>query len=200
MDVLENALSAMLAECRRPECLVLALSEVAWDERKSLALKRGTVERAIELVAAGLGLDHMAVIRSFIWEGMSDPAGCVAEARRLLALQSRDGEHLPAPWRLVPLLRGFALKHRGVPVPEVPTPVRPTPGPEYRDPPWSRFSEPPQSMRWRMGPGEEYVDNWLLRWRRSSAEERTGWLAEFPAPVEWSDWLAALQTGTPGTD
>ena len=55
--------------------------------------------------------------------------------------------------------------------------------------PWEAFTEPPSSMRWRMGAGEDIVTDWLPRWRAMDSSAQEAYLAKHPPPDSWRDWL-----------
>jgi hypothetical protein len=59
--------------------------------------------------------------------------------------------------------------------------------------PWEAFPEPPSSMRWRMGAGEDVMTDWLADWRAMDAAARQAYLANHPMPDEWRDWLRLAQ-------
>lgn len=59
--------------------------------------------------------------------------------------------------------------------------------------PWEAFPEPPSSMRWRMGAGEDVVTDWLAHWRGMDAAARQVYLANHPPPDAWRDWLRVVQ-------
>ena len=56
-------------------------------------------------------------------------------------------------------------------------------------PPWDEFPEPPSSLRWRMGPGEDYITEWVSFWRRLPATMRQEYLVRHPPPAEWKEWV-----------
>lgn len=56
-------------------------------------------------------------------------------------------------------------------------------------PPWTAFPEPPASMRWRMGPGEDYLDDWLRHWEVLNPDGRAAYLAQHPPPEAWKEWM-----------
>ncbi|MFN0064317.1 MAG: hypothetical protein ACKVPX_17550 [Myxococcaceae bacterium] len=68
------------------------------------------------------------------------------------------------------------------------------PGEAAPKPPWEAFPEPPTSMRWRMGPGEDYMDKWHTFWRGLTASEKREYLANHVPPAAWAEWATrALQ-------
>jgi len=60
-------------------------------------------------------------------------------------------------------------------------------------PPWTFAPEPPSSLRWRMGPGEDYMDRWFAYWRSLTAEQRDAFLKSTPVPTEWQYWVDLLK-------
>jgi len=69
----------------------------------------------------------------------------------------------------------------------------PLPIPEYEGPPlpppWTQFSEPPTSLHWRMGPGEDCVARWWHFWRCLPPSEQRKYFVEHPPPAEWKAWM-----------
>jgi hypothetical protein len=59
-------------------------------------------------------------------------------------------------------------------------------------PPWQAFPEPPYSLRWRMGPGEDFMDRWLSFWEGLPESVRRDYLSRYPPPPVWSEWLARI--------
>lgn len=55
--------------------------------------------------------------------------------------------------------------------------------------PWEAFPEPPSSMRWRMGVGEDVIDEWMPFWRGMDTAARKQYLAAHPVPDGWREWL-----------
>lgn len=62
------------------------------------------------------------------------------------------------------------------------------PGESPPHPPWKEFPEPPISMRWRMGPGEDYMDQWSSFWRGLTENEKREYFASNKPPSEWTEW------------
>lgn len=62
------------------------------------------------------------------------------------------------------------------------------PGESPPDPPWKEFPEPPISMRWRMGRGEDYMVQWSSFWRGLTATEKRDYFAINKPPAEWVEW------------
>lgn len=66
------------------------------------------------------------------------------------------------------------------------------PPPEYDGPPlappWTVFPEPPTSMRWRMGPGEDFLTEWWSFWRALAPAEQRTYFDNFVPPAEWLHW------------
>jgi len=60
--------------------------------------------------------------------------------------------------------------------------------------PWEAFPEPPSSMRWRMGAGEDVVTDWLPHWRGMDSAAQEAYLAKHPPPDAWRDWLRLAKT------
>jgi hypothetical protein len=61
-------------------------------------------------------------------------------------------------------------------------------------PPWSYAPEPPESMRWRMGPGEDHMNAWWEMWSRLNAAGRTNYFQKHPPPAPWSKWSETVLT------
>ncbi len=62
-----------------------------------------------------------------------------------------------------------------------------------REPPWKAFPEEPSSLRWRMGPGEDFIQEWLSFWRGLTREARKRYLLNHSPPREWSEWLKRIR-------
>jgi hypothetical protein len=83
-------------------------------------------------------------------------------------------------------------------VEEVPFVPPPEPVKEHRAgdeliaPPWVAFPEEPTSLRWRMGPGEDYMDRWLPFWRGLPGPVRREYLIRHPPPAAWQEWLGKI--------
>jgi hypothetical protein len=60
-------------------------------------------------------------------------------------------------------------------------------------PPWVAFPEPPESARWRMGAGEDYLGMWRRFWAKLSAQERARCLELSPPPSAWRAWADELK-------
>lgn len=82
---------------------------------------------------------------------------------------------------------------------EVPMELPPEPVKQYRDgdelvtPPWEAFPEPPTSLRWRMGAGEDFLDSWLPFWRGLPESVRRDYLHRHPPPAVWRAWLSRIE-------
>ncbi len=57
------------------------------------------------------------------------------------------------------------------------------------EPPWVTFPEAPTSMRWRMGPGEDHMDQWIRLMSQLGPGGRRQYLEEHPPPDVWLRWL-----------
>jgi ribA/ribD-fused uncharacterized protein len=55
--------------------------------------------------------------------------------------------------------------------------------------PWDAYSEGPSSMRWRMGPGEDFMGSWQEYWTELDLADRAFYLADKKPPPEWSGWI-----------
>lgn len=55
--------------------------------------------------------------------------------------------------------------------------------------PWESFPEPPSSMRWRMGAGEDVMDAWMPFWRGMDQAAREHYISRHPPPDVWRAWL-----------
>lgn len=62
---------------------------------------------------------------------------------------------------------------------------------------WEAFPEPPTSMRWRMGPGEDLRDTWLRFWSQTPSAARSDYLSRHPPPEEWKRWISFVETNYP---
>jgi hypothetical protein len=60
-------------------------------------------------------------------------------------------------------------------------------------PPWHVFpTYSPTEMGWRMGAGEDYLDNWEKEYQEMSAQGRKAYRRQYPAPLYWF-WFYVLQ-------
>ena len=71
------------------------------------------------------------------------------------------------------------------------------PRPEYDgpplDPPWLQFPEPPRSMRWRMGGGEDFMDAWRHFYEELSPEAQRAYFERFEIPAPWTTWVKRVR-------
>jgi hypothetical protein len=56
--------------------------------------------------------------------------------------------------------------------------------------PWELSANPPGSLQWKMGPGEDYLDKWLTAYLKLSAVEREELLVRTNAPKTWRRMLS----------
>ena len=57
-------------------------------------------------------------------------------------------------------------------------------------PPWMAFpDDPPNSMRWRMGGGEDFIDMFCKWYGEQTSEERQTFKDKFPIPPEWQKFM-----------
>lgn len=62
---------------------------------------------------------------------------------------------------------------------------------KYMTPIWLRYPDvEPDSIAWRMGLGEEYIDRWMAWKKQLSADEKRQYDELFPAPVLWKGYLS----------
>ena len=61
-------------------------------------------------------------------------------------------------------------------------------GDEVR-PPWEFHSDAPNSLFWRMGGGEGFLDRWLSMWKAKSASERRDYFRRHEVPTQWREWI-----------
>lgn len=60
-------------------------------------------------------------------------------------------------------------------------------------PPWKKYPDIPQGcIGWRMGYGEDYLDQFSTWWDASSLEEKRSYARKFPAPEEWSGFYSEI--------
>jgi len=60
-------------------------------------------------------------------------------------------------------------------------------------PPWQKYPNLlRQSMGWRMGQGEVYLDQFKVWWSRQARDIRLATKAKYPEPAEWSGYWASL--------
>jgi len=56
--------------------------------------------------------------------------------------------------------------------------------------PWEVYPEIPEgSIHWRMGPGEDVMNEWWEKIRLLSSEERRRWPQLHVPPKEWAEWV-----------
>jgi hypothetical protein len=76
----------------------------------------------------------------------------------------------------------------------------PFPNPEIPDrdsagrmiPPWLKYPNlPRRSMGWRMGVGEQYVNEFNVWWWRLTRDDRRAYQAEYVEPEEWKGFFGA---------
>jgi len=59
----------------------------------------------------------------------------------------------------------------------------------HKDPPWKAYPEYSRGcMGWRMGGGEDYMDQWLAWFRARTAEEKSAYAKENPPPSGWESF------------
>lgn len=63
--------------------------------------------------------------------------------------------------------------------------------------PWEKFEDEPTSLRWRMGAGEDYMDQWLSYWFGIDEDARRAYLESHPPPPAWKKWLSVVTLGGP---
>jgi hypothetical protein len=80
-------------------------------------------------------------------------------------------------------------------VPSAPVHEQPPPPRAGKPPPapWESFPEPPSSMRWRMGAGEDVMDAWVPFWRSMDLAAREHYLTQHPPPDGWGAWLSQAE-------
>ena len=61
--------------------------------------------------------------------------------------------------------------------------------PEPMAPPWEVVPEPLASMRWRMGGGEDYLDDYRKWFATLSAENRDAYVRSRPEPEGWNGFF-----------
>lgn len=73
------------------------------------------------------------------------------------------------------------------------------PPPEYEGPalgpPWTVFPDPPTSMRWRMGAGEDVMSRWWHFWGSLPRTEQQAYFERFVPPAEWLQWTRRALAG-----
>ena len=53
-------------------------------------------------------------------------------------------------------------------------------------PPWIEFPDyPPGCLGWRMGIGEDYIDNWYKYISDLTIEDKKIYFNQYPIPIEW---------------
>ena len=53
-------------------------------------------------------------------------------------------------------------------------------------PPWKKYPDLPQGdLGWRMGYGEDYLDQFNKWWRTCSPKDKQKYARRYPAPAEW---------------
>ena len=57
-------------------------------------------------------------------------------------------------------------------------------------PPWQKFPEQPAgSIFWRMGAGEEYLNDYIgVYFKYSTPEEISAYKSKYPEPTSWAGW------------
>lgn len=147
------------------------------------SLDPDTADQTIaEVVGRTAAEVHRAIDRGFI-----EVLGLGAspdEYRRAIAAEKRA---------VMAQLRGLpgVMKVEETPLKTASYPIAPYEGPEV-SPPWRTFSEPPSSLRWRMGPGEDHMQQWFHFWLSLAAAARADYLKRFPPPAAWRSWMDGL--------
>ena len=60
--------------------------------------------------------------------------------------------------------------------------------------PWEEFPDYPRgSLGWRMGPGEDHVDDWRRFYSELTPEERAAYQCRHPAQGEWIGFYNQVQ-------
>lgn len=171
---------------------------------------RATSMEALASVAQLLDLPRQEVLRQLV-VACADPERCAELRAQLLtfhreldAIEGLEREAAVIP-PVVQLVRQGRLTAavRQVPLPvECTTPMPPVdlnalPEPDHVpakgqkeiEAPWEAFAEPPGSLRWRMGPGEDLMDLWRAFWSTLDSAARQDYLARHAPPAEWRKWL-----------
>lgn len=130
-----------------------------------------------ETVGAVVGCES-ADLKQRLFFRMANVGGAAAPNVITLA---RDARALAAGMENVVALEEVPLD---APAPQA-APVTGEPPPA----PWEAFPEPPSSLRWRMGTGEDVVTDWLEHWRGMDTSARQGYLASHPPPDAWREWV-----------
>lgn len=55
--------------------------------------------------------------------------------------------------------------------------------------PWELSPEPPGSLQWKMGAGDDYLEKWLRRFLALSDREQLKLLSDVNVPPEWREML-----------
>lgn len=161
--------------------------------------KRPAFQEACKLIAQQLRRDPeeltAAILSQLAQYGHAREA--VAGAQQILAALGVDVELLSAG-ALAAALRAVAVA-RGVnlgPLDDLPqaTLDQLSQGPRQRMlPPWAFHSDPPQSLRWRMGVGEALISAWFDWWRIAEQGERASYFEVYQPPTAWKDWAEEMR-------
>ena len=120
------------------------------------------------------------------------------EVASRLEFPGNFGRHEDFQRLLAEAARALSALPGVVAVDEVPPRQRKFPAAQYEGPPllppWTVFSDPPSSMRWRMGGGEDVMNDWWWYWEGLTPDQRRTYFDEHPVPDEWKDWAARALT------
>jgi hypothetical protein len=66
-------------------------------------------------------------------------------------------------------------------------------GSNRMQPPWEKASDPPGSLRWKMGPGEDYFDRWVDWFMNLEPLEQSRILGDKSTPRQWRNLVLHVQ-------
>lgn len=70
----------------------------------------------------------------------------------------------------------------------------PTVYPDPMEPPWDIFPEDMTSLRWRMGPGEDYRNNFSQWYCDLSDNDKCSYREKHPEPEGWQNYYSIVES------
>lgn len=185
MSTWSEILPRVLAQASFPELAVVVLAFGVEDP----SVKPPKFPAAIDFVAKAIGAEPVAFRREVVNKIIARTDSVIRDARRLGEEVGALKTNIPDATSVHGMVRAFAARFAIALSDEAEkASVAESRSGDPVEPPWKVFSEHPESLRWRMGRGQDHMSTWWTYWLALSPEERRKYLQDEPPPAAWREW------------